>query len=106
MLQQNGITENDQKQHPQAVMDVVNFYKENAEKSEEDAIWDKMAQAHPQGYAYQANLGGNYGTVQPLLSPPQSPRFPRNDQDSFENPRAPPPHSPQPYITQSRLPSN
>ncbi|KAL6709880.1 signal transducing kinase of the PAK [Coniothyrium glycines] len=91
MLQQNGITENEQKQHPQAVMDVVNFYKENAEKSEEDAIWDKMGPAHPQAYAYQANLNANYGSVQPLLSPPQSPRFPRNDQDSFENPRAPPP---------------
>jgi p21-activated kinase 1 len=90
MLQQNGITQDEQKQHPQAVMDVVNFYKENAEKSEEDAIWDKMGPAHPQGYAYQANLAPNYGSVQPL-SPPQSPRFPRNDHDSFENPRAPPP---------------
>ncbi|KAJ4378016.1 signal transducing kinase of the PAK [Neocucurbitaria cava] len=91
MLQQNGITEQEQKQHPQAAVDVVNFYKDNAEKSEEDAIWDKMGPAHPQGYAYQANIANNYGSVQPLLSPPQSPRFPRNDHDSFENPRAPPP---------------
>lgn len=92
MLQQNGITEQEQKQHPQAVMDVVTFYKDNAEKNGDDAIWDKMGPAHPQGYAYQANLTPNYGgSVQPLLSPPQSPRFPRNDQDSFENPRAPPP---------------
>ncbi|KAF1938154.1 Pkinase-domain-containing protein [Clathrospora elynae] len=88
MLQQNGISQEEQKQHPQAVVDVVNFYKDNAEKSEEDAIWDKMGPA--QGYAYQANLAQNYGSVQPL-SPPQSPRFPRNDQTSFENPRAPPP---------------
>ncbi|RAR13579.1 serine/threonine-protein kinase ste20 [Stemphylium lycopersici] len=92
MLQQNGISQEEQKQHPQAVMDVVNFYKDNAEKNEEDAIWDKMGPAHPQAYAYQANIAqnNNYGTVQPL-SPPQSPRFPRNDQSSFENPRAPPP---------------
>ncbi|KAF2117154.1 kinase-like domain-containing protein [Lophiotrema nucula] len=89
MLQQNGITEQEQKQHPQAVMDVVNFYKDNAEKNSDDAIWDKMGPA--QAYAYQANLTPNYGSLQPLLSPPQSPRFPRNDQDSFENPRAPPP---------------
>lgn len=92
MLQQNGITEQEQKLHPQAAVDVVNFYKDNAEKGEDDAIWDKMGPAHPQGYAYQANLAPTYGSVQPLLSPPQSPRFPRNDQiDSFENPRAPPP---------------
>ncbi|KAF1976919.1 Pkinase-domain-containing protein [Bimuria novae-zelandiae CBS 107.79] len=91
MLQQNGITEQEQKQHPQAVMDVVTFYKDNAEKNEDDAIWDKMGPA--QAYAYQANVtpGSGYGSIQPLLSPPQSPRFPRNDLDSFENPRAPPP---------------
>lgn len=91
MLQQNGITEQEQKQHPQAVMDVVTFYKDNAEKNGDDAIWDKMGPAHPQAYAYQANLTPNHGSLQPLLSPPQSPRFPRNDHDSFENPRAPPP---------------
>jgi len=91
MLQQNGISEQEQKQHPQAVMDVVTFYKDNAEKGDNDTIWDKMGPAHHQAYAYQASLTPNYGTFQPLLSPPQSPRFPRNDQDSFENPRAPPP---------------
>ncbi|KAF2680896.1 Pkinase-domain-containing protein [Lentithecium fluviatile CBS 122367] len=89
MLQQNGITEQEQKQHPQAVMDVVTFYKDNAEKNGDDAIWDKMGPA--QAYAYQANVNPSSGSLQPLLSPPQSPRFPRNDQDSFENPRAPPP---------------
>jgi len=89
MLQQNGITEQDQKQHPQAVMDVVTFYKDNAEKNEDDAIWDKMGPA--QSYGYQANVTPSTGSLQPLMSPPQSPRFPRNDLDSFENPRAPPP---------------
>jgi p21-activated kinase 1 len=91
MLQQNGISEQEQKQHPQALMDVVTFYKDNAEKNEEDAIWDKMGPAQPQAYGYPASITPGYQPVQPLLSPPQSPRFPRNDQDSFENPRAPPP---------------
>ncbi|CAI6331719.1 unnamed protein product [Periconia digitata] len=92
MLQQNGITEQEQKQHPQAAVDVVTFYKDTAEKDSDDAIWDKMGPTHPQAYAYQANVTPGYGTIQPLLSPPQSPRFPRSqDQDSFENPRAPPP---------------
>lgn len=91
MLVQVGVTEQEQKQHPQAAVDVINFYKDNAEKGEDDAVWDKMGAAHPQGYAQQSNLTPAYGTVQPLLSPPQSPRFPRNGEDSFENPRAPPP---------------
>jgi p21-activated kinase 1 len=86
MLQQNGITEQEQKQHPQAAMDVVNFYKTNAEKNGDDEVWEKMGAAHPHHQSY--NPG--YGTAQPL-SPPQSPRFPRNEHDSFENPRAPPP---------------
>lgn len=93
MLQQNGISEQEQQQHPQAVMDVVTFYKDNAEKNEDDAIWDKMGtQAYGSSYQQQSALTpAAYGTSQPLLSPPQSPRFPRNDLDSFENPRAPPP---------------
>lgn len=93
MLQQNGISEQEQKQHPQAVMDVVTFYKDNAEKSGEDAIWDKMPAAQAQNYAYTPTITPAPYTsqLQPVLSPPQSPRFPRNDQDSFENPRAPPP---------------
>lgn len=92
MLQQNGITEQEQKQHPQAAVDVVTFYKDNAEKVADDAIWDKMGPAHSQAYAYQASTTPGYGPIQPLMSPPQSPRFPRSsDQDSFENPRAPPP---------------
>jgi p21-activated kinase 1 len=96
MLTSNGITEQEQKQHPQAAVDVVNFYKDNAEKGEDDAVWDKMGAVHPQ-QAYgsyqqqQPNHASTYGTAQPLLSPPQSPRFPRNGEDSFENPRAPPP---------------
>ncbi|KAF2804722.1 Pkinase-domain-containing protein [Mytilinidion resinicola] len=91
MLKQNGITEQEQKQNPQAIMDVVNFYKENTEGKDNDAIFEKMGHAPPQGYAYQASLSPNFGALQPMLSPPVSPRFPRNDQDSFENPRAPPP---------------
>ncbi|KAF2741841.1 Pkinase-domain-containing protein [Sporormia fimetaria CBS 119925] len=91
MLQQNGISEQEQKQNPQAAVDVVKFFKDNAEKNGEDSIWEKMPAASQQSYTYQTTLSPNYGSSQPLMSPPQSPRFPRNDQDSFENPRAPPP---------------
>lgn len=96
MLTSNGITEQEQKQHPQAAVDVVNFYKDNAEKGEDEAVWDKMGAVHPQQQqqsqygSYQGTPASPYGAVTPL-SPPQSPRFPRNGEDSFENPRAPPP---------------
>ncbi|KAH6629168.1 kinase-like domain-containing protein [Boeremia exigua] len=85
MLQQNGITEQEQKQHPQAAMDVVNFYKNNAERNGDDEVWEKMGAAHPH------HQSASYAYGAPPQSPPQSPRFPRNEHDSFENPRAPPP---------------
>ncbi|KAH8707514.1 kinase-like domain-containing protein [Phaeosphaeriaceae sp. PMI808] len=51
-----------------------------------------MGAAHPQSYQYQPSIApSTYGPTPSLLSPPQSPRFPRNGEDSFENPRAPPP---------------
>jgi p21-activated kinase 1 len=90
-LQQNGISEQEQKENPQAAMEVVNFFKNTTENNKEDDIWDKIGQSSAQTITYQASLHPSFGASQPLLSPPQSPRFPRNDLDSFENPRAPPP---------------
>jgi p21-activated kinase 1 len=43
MLTSNGITEQEQKQHPQAAVDVVNFFKDNAEKDDDDAVWTRWA---------------------------------------------------------------
>ncbi|KAJ4317938.1 signal transducing kinase of the PAK, partial [Neodidymelliopsis sp. IMI 364377] len=68
MLQQNGITEQEQKQHPQAAMDVVNFYKTNAEKNSDDDVWEKMGAAHPHHQSLNAGAGA-YASAQPL-SPP------------------------------------
>ncbi|KAF2755720.1 Pkinase-domain-containing protein [Pseudovirgaria hyperparasitica] len=98
MLEREGITEKEQQQHPEALADVVAFYKENAEGRTDDGIWDKFGHTHPQqgqGYAFQGGGGISPSISQTgannLISPPTSPRFPRNDIDSFENPRAPPP---------------
>ncbi|KAF2767278.1 Pkinase-domain-containing protein [Teratosphaeria nubilosa] len=99
-LQANGITEQEQKKHPQAIIDVVTFYNENNDKGSDDWTYHKFDHAHtadsPQsGLAPQWTppgapglSPGGYGQV---LSPPASPRFPKNDGESFENPRAPPP---------------
>ncbi|KAK5131244.1 hypothetical protein LTR08_001213 [Meristemomyces frigidus] len=97
-LQANGITDADQKKHPQAIIDVVTFYNENNDKGSDDWTYHKFDNAHtldspqmqlaPQGSSPVGLSPGGYGQI---LSPPASPRFPKNEGESFENPRAPPP---------------
>jgi len=97
-LQANGITEQEQKKHPQAIIDVVTFYNENNEKNSDDYTYHKFDNAHladspssalaPQILSPGGVSPGGYGSI---LSPPASPRFPKNEGESFENPRAPPP---------------
>lgn len=97
MIENSGITKKEQEQNPQAVMDIVGFYKENAEKAGDD-VWDKFDHAKvPElrpGNSTPAPLSPtllntpNYGS---MSSPPASPRFPSNHETSFENPRSPPP---------------
>jgi p21-activated kinase 1 len=100
MINDSGITKKEQEQHPQTIVDIVGFYKENTDK-EEDEVWKKFEQAK----APEMRLGisspapvspamlntPNYAGVSPLMSPPTSPRFPANHETSFENPRSPPP---------------
>ncbi|CAD0107810.1 unnamed protein product [Aureobasidium uvarum] len=89
----------EQKRDPKAIVDIVTFYKENAEKNPEDGIWQKFGQAHardtPQHMSPPSGLTSPIVTpgsgFNSLVSPPQSPRFPPNNEDSFENPRAAPP---------------
>lgn len=98
MLATAGISTEEQKKDPKTVLDVVQFYKENTEKDPEDAYWHKFDHARPQDSQqnfHPPNIitspnAGNAAFGQ-ILSPPQSPRFPRNNEESFENPRAPPP---------------
>ncbi|GAB1732200.1 hypothetical protein NU195Hw_g7985t1 [Hortaea werneckii] len=98
-LQANGITEQEQKRHPQAIIDVVTFYNENNDQGSDDYAYHKFDNAHvaesPQSQtAPQGALspgGGAAGPYGQMASPPASPRFPKNEGESFENPRAPPP---------------
>jgi len=99
VLKDAGISEQEQKTNPKALVDVVTFYKESNKEQTEDPIWQKFdnVRSHDsvQGGSFQASSPLVQGPLSPnyngILSPPQSPRFPRNDQDSFENPRAAPP---------------
>lgn len=98
VLADAGISEQEQKKDPKAVADIVRFYKESNDRQSEDAIWHKFDNArsqdsHPQGLGIAALSpnGGANSNYNSIISPPSSPRFPRNGEDSFENPRAPPP---------------
>lgn len=97
MLNDSGITKKEQEQHPQTIVDIVGFYKENTEKGT-DEVWDKFGHANVpemrEAPSTPAPLSPglfnqpNYGS---MTSPPASPRFPSNHETSFENPRSPPP---------------
>lgn len=97
MLNDSGITKKEQEQHPQTIVDIVGFYKENTEKGP-DEVWDKFDHANvpemrvgpstPTPLSPNMLNTPNYGS---MTSPPASPRFPANHETSFENPRSPPP---------------
>jgi p21-activated kinase 1 len=98
MINESGITKKEQEQHPQTIVDIVGFYKENTDKGGEE-IFDKfdhakvpemrMAPSAPAPLSPLFN-SSNYGSLSPMISPPASPRFP-NVEKSYENPRNPPP---------------
>lgn len=100
-LKANGITESEQKKNPQAIVDVVTFFNENNDTDNDEWTFHKFDNARPNESPQMTpqpggvSPGGQY-TPGPsssggVMSPPQSPRFPKNAQESFENPRAPPP---------------
>ena len=101
-LEREGISETEQKKHPQEVMNIVTFYKENNTQDANEGIWHKFDNARPQemqqiGMAPPGSglppgsLSPAYNNMGAVASSPTSPRFPRNGGDSFENPRAAPP---------------
>ncbi|KAI4109767.1 MAG: hypothetical protein LQ339_001551 [Xanthoria mediterranea] len=99
VLQENGIGENEQRQNPQTIYDIMTFYQGEG-SNEEDAVWHKFDHARPQDPSQSglsllmpnnASASGSHTTLSTITSPPASPRFPSNHGGNFENPRAPPP---------------
>ena len=99
MLQESGITEVEQKRNPQAIVDIMAFYKNTQGGQAEDQVWHKFDNARAEDpSASGLSLLMNTNAAPPpnthlstITSPPASPRFPSNHETSFENPRAPPP---------------
>lgn len=101
MINDSGITKREQEQHPQTIVDIVTFYKDNTEKTADDGVWDKFDHSGAHGGVItpgamspsMSNIPAyaSLTTMSPMVSPPTSPRFPLNNESNFENPRAPPP---------------
>ncbi|KAL8715872.1 MAG: hypothetical protein Q9220_000539 [cf. Caloplaca sp. 1 TL-2023] len=98
VLQENGIGENEQRQNPQAIYDIMTFYQ--GEGNNDDAVWHKFDHARAQDPSQSglsllmpnnASAAGSHTTLSTITSPPASPRFPSKNGANFENPRPPPP---------------
>ena len=97
MLETNGITEQDQKNNPQAVRYAVNYFQNNMNGAADDRYRHKFDNAtmpdtqEMDRRASESTSGsGQSARVGSMISPPASPRFPHHE-SSFENPRAAPP---------------
>ncbi|KAL9603839.1 MAG: hypothetical protein Q9219_000948 [cf. Caloplaca sp. 3 TL-2023] len=99
VLQENGIGENEQRQNPQTIYDIMTFW--GGQEQNNDAVWHKFDHARAPQDPSQSGLSllmpnnasatGSHSTLSTITSPPASPRFPSNHGGNFENPRAPPP---------------
>ena len=99
MLRENGISRTDQERNPQTIVDIMAFYNDTTGGKTDDDVWHKFdhARAHessPSGLSLLVptnSAPAGYSTLSTVASPPASPRFPQNNEGSFEHPRAAPP---------------
>lgn len=93
-LEANGISKLEQKENPQAVYDVVTFWNDHHEKDDDDWTFHKFdgaqREASPQSGG-SPSMPSSSSFTQTYMSPPESPRFPKNEPDTFEHPRPAPP---------------
>ena len=98
MLQESGISKTDQERNPQAIVDVMGFWQGTQGGQAEDAVWHKFDNARADdpsasGLSLLMPTSGSapHGHSSTVASPPTSPRYPTQNETSFENPRPPPP---------------
>ncbi|KPI39389.1 Serine/threonine-protein kinase ste20 [Cyphellophora attinorum] len=108
MLSDAGVSENEQKQNPEMMVNIMETYKSNT-GDQEQHVWQKFDHAKLSESPASSSSSYKQGGTTPIIgsspgsfpsqtpqmssviSPPQSPRFPQNHEGSFENPRPPPP---------------
>ncbi|KAJ5225911.1 hypothetical protein N7468_007136 [Penicillium chermesinum] len=95
LLQENGITKQEQEQHPQTMMDIMTFYEKNTREDNEE-VWHKFqgpAQRPPIPKSESPSLSSTPvspapGSILPHRSPPKPPV---SDEVSSPPPRVPSP---------------
>jgi len=98
MLQEAGISEQDQQAHPQAIIDVISFYSESNQEKMKDQIWSKFDPS----YSYKkSNDKTYYHSKKPL--PLQLSQYPNLQAAASEKKKPPvparPPHTLSIYST-------
>ena len=98
MLEESGINDDDQKQHPEEIFNIMKFYGETMQGKGADGVYHKFdhAKIDDSSQSRLSLLTPNttqtaHSSLSTISSPPLSPRFPSNNETSFQNPRAPPP---------------
>ncbi|KAF9947930.1 signal transducing kinase of the PAK [Mortierella alpina] len=89
LLQESGITKQDQAAHPQAVIDIIGFYTDSQKGKQNDEVWNK--------FGHKAEMGKSSKPAAPP-KPYSAPAPERTSRDRptppprpvFENPRSPP----------------
>ncbi|KAJ3276941.1 hypothetical protein HK104_003555, partial [Borealophlyctis nickersoniae] len=74
MLQQAGITKQEQAANPQAVIDIIGFYSEaSGGKLMDEQVWSKFNNPYAKQVNPEIGKGGMAGTKSPTTSPRGSP---------------------------------
>ncbi|KAF8932954.1 signal transducing kinase of the PAK [Haplosporangium gracile] len=101
LLQESGISKQDQAANPQAVIDIIGFYTDSQEGKQNDAVWQKFGHNPADGKPGKSTSSSTINSTssqkpqipkeereKPTPPPPSAPR-----QQGLENPRLPPtPH--------------
>ncbi|KAG0278847.1 signal transducing kinase of the PAK [Linnemannia exigua] len=100
LLQESGISKQDQAAHPQAVIDIIGFYTDSQEGKQNDAVWKKFA--HPPDAQQQQHQQRPTKPIAPPrpTQPPTIPARPVTDRP------VPPTPGPRPVFEQPRVPPN
>ncbi|KAG0075572.1 signal transducing kinase of the PAK [Podila epicladia] len=89
LLQESGISKQDQAANPQAVIDVIGFYTDSQEGKQSDAVWKKF------GHNAEVKSSKSGSSKPPKIDKPSSST---PGKPVFENPRMPPTPSKKPSL--------
>ncbi|KAF9580189.1 signal transducing kinase of the PAK [Lunasporangiospora selenospora] len=100
LLQESGISKQDQAAHPQAVIDIIGFYTDSQGGKQNEAVWNKFGNMENQ------KMKSPPSTPTPKQHPPSSSSSSKGDRASRDRPAPPPIPSTRPVFENPRPPPN